>query len=258
VSTNAGWNLAIGALTETGRFRTLRAADGCPIVTGQVQQDRCWRKIGVATIERDVGAWLALMPRKLGQTFDHESFAIEYLREADPVSWPEHRRIAARHLLTLLHRLLLVAAALGVVARGWQARDRSGRIAQLATLGLIGLLAVLGFALDEHPFFPLAVLIPIIAAARLPGRPQQGAVGRFLIGAFATTVLVHAVFFGDDRYHIVVAPILCLLAAAALRSPIRAKSAPQAGGSLPGVSPEPPPATPSPADTRVLAMHMVR
>ncbi|HLV22097.1 MAG TPA: glycosyltransferase family 39 protein, partial [Polyangiaceae bacterium] len=42
VSTNGGWNLAIGALTETGRFTTLRAADGCPVVTGQVQQDRCW------------------------------------------------------------------------------------------------------------------------------------------------------------------------------------------------------------------------
>ena len=34
----------------------------------------------------------------------------------------------------------------------------------------------------------------------------------------AATALVHAVFFGDDRYHIVITPVLCVLAAAALRS----------------------------------------
>jgi hypothetical protein len=33
----------------------------------------------------------------------------------------------------------------------------------------------------------------------------------------ATTVLMHAVFFGEDRYHMVVTPIFCMLAAAALR-----------------------------------------
>ena len=43
VSTNAGWNLAIGAFPRaTGRFETLRSSDGCREVTGQVQQDRCW------------------------------------------------------------------------------------------------------------------------------------------------------------------------------------------------------------------------
>jgi hypothetical protein len=43
VSTNTGWNLAIGAFPRaTGRFETLRSSDGCRDVTGQVQQDRCW------------------------------------------------------------------------------------------------------------------------------------------------------------------------------------------------------------------------
>ncbi len=31
------------------------------------------------------------------------------------------------------------------------------------------------------------------------------------------TALTHVLFFGDDRYHLVVSPLLCLLAAAALR-----------------------------------------
>ena len=41
VSTNGGWNLAIGAFPRaTGRFETLRSEDGCREVTGQVQLDR--------------------------------------------------------------------------------------------------------------------------------------------------------------------------------------------------------------------------
>ncbi len=48
VSTNAGWNLAIGAFPRaTGRFETLRSSDGCRDVTGQVQQDRCWLEYGL-------------------------------------------------------------------------------------------------------------------------------------------------------------------------------------------------------------------
>ena len=51
VSTNAGWNLAIGAFPRaTGRFETLKSSDGCREVTGQVQQDRCWLDYGIANI----------------------------------------------------------------------------------------------------------------------------------------------------------------------------------------------------------------
>jgi hypothetical protein len=31
------------------------------------------------------------------------------------------------------------------------------------------------------------------------------------------TTVTHAVFFGDDRYHLTISPVLCILAAAALR-----------------------------------------
>lgn len=75
VSTNGGWNLAIGSLFDSGRFESLRAADGCPVVTGQVQQDRCWAQVGSARILSAPGHWLSLMPKKLGHTWDHESFA---------------------------------------------------------------------------------------------------------------------------------------------------------------------------------------
>ena len=37
------------------------------------------------------------------------------------------------------------------------------------------------------------------------------------LSLLATTLVTHAVFFGEDRYHMVVTPVLALLAAAALR-----------------------------------------
>jgi hypothetical protein len=218
VSTNGGWNLAIGALTETGRFKTLHAADGCAVVTGQVQQDRCWSKIGRDTIASDPVRWLALIPKKLGQTYDHESFAIEYLREADPDAWPEERRVAARGLLSLAHRLLLLAAALSAVALvRWRRKDPWPWAVQ--TFALVGMcaLGIYGFVNDYHPFFWLAALTPVVAMLHLPGRPLMGPVGRGLMGLLALTSATHAVFFGDDRYHLVVTPALCILAAGALR-----------------------------------------
>jgi 4-amino-4-deoxy-L-arabinose transferase-like glycosyltransferase len=219
VSTNGGWNLAIGALTETGRFRTLRAADGCPVVTGQVQQDRCWAEVGRHIIERDPAHWASLMPQKLAQTYDHESFAIEYLHEANPGAWPEARRVAGRQLLTLLHRLLLVVAALAVVARPRKWRGSVGAtLVQGGLLLAIGVGAWFGFSSDQHPFFFLPLLLPLVGVLPLPGRPKQGPAGWFLLGLVAATSLTHAVFFGDDRYHLVVTPAFCLLAAAALRT----------------------------------------
>jgi hypothetical protein len=48
----------------------------------------------------------------------------------------------------------------------------------------------------------------------------------------ATTAITHAVFFGEDRYHIVVTPVFALLAAAALR-PAQARAQTRSGTALP-------------------------
>ena len=218
VSTNGGWNLAIGAVSDTGRFDTLRGADGCPNVSGQVQQDRCWAAVGRARIAADPWRWLALVPKKLGHTFDHESFAVEYLREADPHSWPESRRVAGRGLLTLFHRLLLIGAALSVVSYvPFGSRESKKQYSQSALLLAIIAAATYAFADIRHPFFWLPTLLPLVALLPIPGRPAQGPVGRYLLCLIAATALTHAVFFGDDRYHLVVTPVFCIFAAAALR-----------------------------------------
>jgi len=219
ISTNGGWNLAIGALTESGRFQTLRASDGCPVVTGQVQQDRCWAARGRSIIAEDPGAWVRKMPAKLSQTYDHESFAVEYLREAAPELWPESRRRAGRELLTFFHRLLVVVAALAPISLVLVFRPRARSLTQWALLALVVGYSSFAFVSDEHAFYPLLVLAPLIAFLPLPGRPPLTGAAGFAQGAILATSITHAVFFGEDRYHLVITPLLCMLAALAFRAP---------------------------------------
>jgi 4-amino-4-deoxy-L-arabinose transferase-like glycosyltransferase len=229
VSTNGGWNLAIGAITTTGRFQTLRGKDGCPVVTGQVQQDDCWARVGLGKIEQAPLRWLGLAPKKLAQTFDHESFAVEYLREADPEAWPDPRREAARGLLTAFHLLLIAAAALSVVALPLGRLTKQEQYWQGGVLLLFCGLGFYGIADEQHPFHWLVVLAPLLGFAPIPGRPYLGAVGRMALAAVLLTALTHVVFFGEDRYHLFLSPILCLLAAAALRPGERIARAPTPG-----------------------------
>ncbi len=223
VSTNGGWNLAIGAIANTGRFQTLRASDGCAVVTGQVQQDRCWAQVGKQRILAAPGRWLRLIPKKLAETFDHESFAFEYLHEADPVTWPEPRRVAGRELVSLFHRLLMVAAAFGVVARPrLDERERWPSVVQALLAAVVIGVALRALFSDQHPVHWLALFIPIVGLTPLPGRPRLGPAGVFVVGFVLCIVVTHAIFFGEDRYHMVATPFLCLLAAGAFRPSMRA------------------------------------
>lgn len=217
VSTNGGWNLAIGAITETGRFQTLHGTDGCPVVTGQVQQDNCWAEVGWRKIKAAPGQWLALAPKKLAQTFNHESFAVEYVHEADPGAWPDERREAARGLLTATHLGLLAAAALSIVALPLGRLKREEQYWQIGLLVVFSGLIFYGIADEQHPFHWLVVVAPVLAFLPLPGRPYLGAVGRVVMATVLVTALTHVVFFGEDRYHLFLSPLLCVLAAAALR-----------------------------------------
>jgi hypothetical protein len=222
VSTNAGWNLAIGAFPRaTGRFETLRSSDGCREVTGQVQQDRCWFGYGVEQIRRDPLRWLRLMPVKLGFTFDHESFAVEYLHEARPLAWPDDRRAFFRGVTSTAHRVLVVFAALGVCA---VARRGVGAIVQGCLLVVTCALSYVACA-GPPTFWPLVVFLSTVPWLPLPGRARWPAALGLPVAFLGTTVITHAVFFGEDRYHLVVTPVLAILAAAAFRSSLSAGDA---------------------------------
>jgi hypothetical protein len=217
VSTNGGWNLAIGSFPRAnGRFQTLHASDGCREVTGQVQQDRCWLAYGIAQIRESPRRWLGLVPAKLGYTFDHESFAIEYLHEARPQKWPEPTRVLGRGILTTFHRLLLCASVLSCLAFRARGRASAQVLVALAAVGLTWLACG-----DAPVFWPLAVFVAIVPWLPIPGHPEWPPALLLPIVLLGTTIATHAVFFGEDRYHIVVSPVLCLLAAAALRKPYK-------------------------------------
>jgi hypothetical protein len=122
-------------------------------------------------------------------------------------------------MLTFFHRLLLVVAMLGAVSvPHWVKPPPWDDAVQIGLLVAIAMFATFAATGDENPFYWLAVLLPVIAALPIPGRPKLGPAGRFLAGAVAATTLTHAVFFGEDRYHLVVVPVLCLFAAGALRA----------------------------------------
>ncbi len=220
VSTNMGWNLAISALTEDGRFRTLRASDGCRIVTGQVAQDRCWRDLALRRIREDFLPWLSRAPKKMAQTFDHESFAIEYLRESNPEAWPESRRVQGREWLTLLHRAGLVLAVLSLFAWPRRLRDfttEKGLVQATSIVVTVTMAWLLFTNPDRPPFYLLVVALVLVHWLPLAGRPARHPVRDALVGFVGVTALTHVVFFGDDRYHMVVTPVFVMLALGAFR-----------------------------------------
>lgn len=226
ISTNGGWNLAIGALSETGRWRQLTPEDGCAGIDGPVAQDRCWAQRGIEAIRADTLTWLSRVPDKLRHTYNHESFAVAYLAEAEPERWGRDDKWRVMNWMTLFHHALSLVAAFGAISRLplLNLRDRSTRLqalrehwAQLLLLaGLLGFVAY-GLSLPDRPLFWISVAIPLIGALPLPGAPPARASLAYLYALLAVTSLTHMVFFGDDRYHLAVSPALCILAAAAFR-----------------------------------------
>lgn len=231
ISTNGGWNLAIGALTETGRFTTLRAEDGCRDVTGQVDQDNCWGRVGRELIAADPLRWLSRIPKKLEQTYNHESFAVGYLSQAQPELWPEERRNRWRSVVTVFHHVLMFTAALGAVA--WVVprsvlalRSVMTSVSFWTQVGL--LFAITGYyaygvTSYDYPLYWVIVVSPLIAFLRLPGHPYFNGASVWLWGLVLVTSVTHAIFFGEDRYHLIISPVLCVLSAGLLRSSAHTK-----------------------------------
>jgi hypothetical protein len=121
------------------------------------------------------------------------------------------------NVMTALHHALMFAAALGALSRFWGSwRQHWPQAAVL--VGLLLFVAV-ALTLPERPLYWVGVIIPVLGLLRLPGAPRLNPGLLYLFGLLAVTSVTHMIFFGDDRYHLAVSPVFCLLAAAAFRSP---------------------------------------
>lgn len=228
VSTNAGWNLVIGSAPgATGKFEFLvdHTPEGGPKCDegGQVAQDRCWAQYGVATIKHDLRRWLTLIPRKLHYTLDAEWFPINYLREARPDLVSAQTHIAWGKLLTGMQHLLVVIAAIAAV--GFTRPTRLPRHAYLLQLAILfGLLVLATRCLDarDPSVWPLGVAACLLPFLPLPGAPKRTSAEYGAAAIVLTTLATHAVFFGEDRYHLVATPAFAILAAGLGRSRVDA------------------------------------
>ena len=218
VSTNAGWNLVIGSAPgATGKFEFLvgHTPEGGPTCAagGQVEQDRCWWGYGVATIRHDVRRWLALVPEKLHYTLDSEWFPINYLREARPDLVDARTHVLWGRVLTGAQQALLVLAALA--ALGAPRASRARLLALSVQLGLFAALIALtvaGLQASEPRVWALGVAACVLPFVPLPGAPKREPAELGVAAIVLTTLVTHAVFFGEDRYHLVATPALVLLA----------------------------------------------
>ncbi len=213
VSTNGGWNLAIGASPHaTGRYVPLSADEWCPNVHAPVAQDRCLRDRALAWAGADPLRWLGLASNKLGHTWSYASFPVSYLAEARPADWSAERARAGLVGLTALHALVLAGASLALVPR-----PPRGRAAK-AQLGIVAAGLVLTAALPSHPLWLLAAWLVVAPFVDRGERPAPSRAPLDLAAAAVGIVCVTSVvFFGENRYHVVASPMLALLAAAALR-----------------------------------------
>jgi hypothetical protein len=219
VSTNAGWNLVIGSAPgATGKFEFLvgHTPSGGPECAegGQVAQDRCWWRYGVQTIKAEPGRFLRLVPAKLHYLLDSEWFPINYLREARPDVISASTHLAWGRALSIVNHALIALAAVAAIGRPARKWNRllpySLQVGLFA--GIIGLLAW-GADMSSPKVWPLAVVACVLPFLPIPGSPQRNATELGVAGMVLVTLVTHAVFFGEDRYHLVATPALALLAA---------------------------------------------
>ncbi len=206
LSANGGWNLFIGSSPAgEGGFAPIErigVPEECKTVFGEAGKDRCFGNAGARRIAADPIAWLALVPSKLGQTFNYGTASAHYLSASNSSLVGEKQKIAIGGL-ELLGQRLLVLAALFALARAEGPRRRARLVVSAVAVPFL--------------FMPMAWIawVWLMLAGALLGRTllARPAVC-FALWTLGVTAATHAVFFGAARYALVCLPSLALLSAA--------------------------------------------
>jgi hypothetical protein len=202
LSTNAGWNLLIGAQDgATGAWQAVHTPPACKDVFGEATTDDCFAREARADIARAPARWIALAPRKLGATFDVGGIGDYYLWLSNPAAFSWRAVIVAGAIETLFERTALALCLLGAVravAPRRRARLVTSAVGALALLSPWAWIAIVA----------LCVALPLAGARWLAAHPLHACT----LAALATTAGVHAVFFGAPRYALLCAPLVTTVA----------------------------------------------
>lgn len=219
LSTNAGWNLLIGAQDgASGGWQEVHVPPACEGVFGESASDACFGREARADIAARPGRWLALAPRKLAATFDYGGIGGYYLNLSNPGAFPWRAVLVAGGIETLYERLALGACLLGAAAASGPRRTPRRWVAATGAVFLVvpwGWVAVVA----------LCAALALLGARWLEAHPVHGAT----LGALATTAGVHAVFFGAPRYALVAAPLVTALAVVSLAERVQLRRAARDG-----------------------------
>lgn len=202
VSANAGWNLLIGT-TPKGNggwtsIDSIGVPSDCRLVFAEAAKDSCFGRAARNAIAGDPVAWLRLVPAKLERTFDDVGAPGWYLNSSDWRHFDDRAKVALGTAEVLVQRLTMLGALVGLMrVRG---RGRALRIA-LASIAI-------GCLFSTYAW--LGVILLCLGVLLIGRRLQTEPILLCLAFAYATTALVHGVFFGGARYAIVVMPFMVL------------------------------------------------
>ncbi len=215
VSYNGGWNLLIGADTEsTGAWSPIKVPFDCREVWDEAAKDECFGRAARRYVAQNPTAWLELVPRKLAATFDYCGAAGWYLHESNASACNDRCKLVLGSMETVYERLLLCLALVWTAKDSWrrsQLQKASWASWARVFVALFGIL----FVVQTHAWVSY---VAFVVAALLRGRElvRGSVLAICTVIVVGMTAVVHAVFFGAGRYGMVTFPLLAGVAILAL------------------------------------------
>jgi 4-amino-4-deoxy-L-arabinose transferase-like glycosyltransferase len=207
VSLNGGWNLLIGAHTTSGGWAPIDVPPECATVWDEAEKDVCFERAAEREIAAAPGSWIGRASAKLAMTFDSIGAGGWYLHASNASAFGEGAKRTLAVVETVVCRLVLLA---GLVLIG---RANGSWMLPRKLVALLGAV----FAVTVHAwvgYVALAACVGLRGRRALAVAPLGMPLGAVVV---ASTVVVHAVFFGAGRYGLVALPFVAVCAVAGTR-----------------------------------------
>jgi 4-amino-4-deoxy-L-arabinose transferase-like glycosyltransferase len=203
VSVNGGWNLLIGATTQTGAWQPMAVPSECATVWDEAGKDACFERAAWRSIGRAPAAWVARAPAKLAATLDYFGAAPWYLNASNAREFDDRAKVRLGTVETIACSLWLLGA---LVSSGWMEGQRPGARKALA------LFAAAASAVTLHAWIAYSAIPVIVVLSGWRAIARAPVVVSSAAAVIATTACLHVVFFGAGRYGLAVAPFVAMLA----------------------------------------------